>query len=126
MICSIICGCAQKPANEDIFNNWVDGAEPVSALKEYVETVTDDKSEKDKVRTIFDIQMIKERGIICFTYYGDGFLQHMIRILTGTLLEVGIGENDPEDLLQILEQRKRANAGFMVPAKGLFLDKVEY
>ena len=87
---------------------------------------TDDKSEKDKVRTIFDIQMIKERGIICFTYYGDGFLQHMIRILTGTLLEVGIGEKDPEDLLQILEQRKRANAGFMVPAKGLFLDKVEY
>ncbi len=87
---------------------------------------TDDKSEKDKVRTIFEIQIARERGIICFTYYGDGFLQHMIRILTGTLLEVGTGEKSPEDILQILERRKRAEAGFMVPAKGLFLDKVEY
>ena len=87
---------------------------------------TDDKSEKDKVRTVYEIAIVQERGIICFTYYGDGFLQHMVRILTGTLLEVGVGEKCSEDISKILGQKERAKAGFMVPAKGLFLDKVEY
>ena len=87
---------------------------------------TDDKSEKDKVRTIYWIEITEENGIICFAYYGNGFLQHMIRILTGTLLEVGTGKKMPEDIISILEQKERAKAGFMVPAKGLFLEKVEY
>ena len=87
---------------------------------------TDDKSEKDKVRTVFQIEITEEKGILCFSYHGDGFLQHMVRILTGTLLEVGIGVKSPEDMVEILEQKERAKAGFMVPAKGLFLDKVEY
>ncbi len=87
---------------------------------------TDDKSEKDKVRTIYGIEITEENGIICFSYDGDGFLQHMIRILTGTLLEVGTGKKMPEDITSILEQKERAKAGFMVPAKGLFLEEVEY
>ena len=87
---------------------------------------TDDKSEKDKVRTVFQIEITEEKGILCFSYHGDGFLQHMVRILTGTLLEVGIGVKSPDDMVTILEQKERAKAGFMVPAKGLFLDKVEY
>ena len=87
---------------------------------------TDDKSEKDKVRTISQIEITEEKGILCFTYDGDGFLQHMVRILTGTLLEVGSGEKASEDIPKILEAKERAQAGFMVPAKGLFLDKVEY
>ena len=87
---------------------------------------TDDKTEKDKVRTIYKIEITKERGIFCFTYHGDGFLQHMIRILTGTLLEVGEGTKRPEEILEILSQRERAKAGFMAPAKGLFLEEVEY
>lgn len=88
---------------------------------------TNDKSEeKDKVRNIYRIQIEEQDGMIVFTYYGDGFLQHMIRILTGTLLEVGKGEKNPEDIIQILEIKERSKAGFMVPAKGLFLDKVEY
>jgi tRNA pseudouridine38-40 synthase len=87
---------------------------------------TDDKSEKDKVRTISQIEITEEKGILCFTYDGDGFLQHMVRILTGTLLEVGSGEKAAEDIPKTLEAKERAQAGFMVPAKGLFLDKVEY
>ena len=87
---------------------------------------TDDKTEKDKVRNIYQITITKKNGILCFTYWGDGFLQHMIRILTGTLLEVGAGFRKPEDIELILKQKERAKAGFMVPAKGLFLDTVEY
>ena len=87
---------------------------------------TDDKTEKDKLRQVYRIEITEEKGILCFEYHGDGFLQHMVRILTGTLLEVGDGSKSPDDMNVILEQKERAKAGFMVPAKGLFLDKVEY
>lgn len=87
---------------------------------------TDDKTEKDKIRTIYAIEIHEKDGLLEFVYHGNGFLQHMIRILTGTLLEVGKGERKPEDMLQVLSCRERAKAGFMAPAKGLFLDEVDY
>ena len=87
---------------------------------------TDDKTERSKVRTIHDIQIRDSQGNIEFEYYGDGFLMHMIRILTGTLLEVGMGQKRAEDVPIILKEKKRENAGFLVPAKGLFLEKVDY
>ena len=87
---------------------------------------TDDKTNKDKVRTIYDIQILEKNRVLEFIYQGDGFLQHMIRILTGTLLEVGSGKKKPEDMETILESKERAKAGFMAPAKGLFLEKVDY
>ena len=59
-------------------------------------------------------------------YHGDGFLQHMIRILTGTLLEVGEGRRTPESVKEILEAKDREKAGFTAPAKGLILLEVEY
>lgn len=88
---------------------------------------TDDKTvEKVKVRTIYEIKICESHGRIEFVYTGDGFLQHMVRILTGTLLEVGTGKRTPEEILWILEEKERAKAGFMVPAKGLFLENVDY
>ena len=88
---------------------------------------TDDKiNEKDKVRKIQKISIEEKNGLIHFCYQGNGFLQHMVRIMTGTLLEVGRGDRNPEEIREILDSNERANAGFLVPAKGLFLDKVEY
>lgn len=88
---------------------------------------TDDKTVgKDKQRTIYQIEIWEEKGTYCFSYYGDGFMQHMVRIITGTLLEVGKGARNPEEIAMIIEQRERAKAGFMAPAKGLFLEYVEY
>ena len=87
---------------------------------------TDDKTEKDKIRTIYNIQIIEKNGILEFVYSGDGFLQHMVRILSGTLLEIGSGKMKPEELKYVLESKERAKAGFMAPAKGLFLEKVDY
>ena len=88
---------------------------------------TDDKMlEKEKVRTIYEIKICEQNGQIRFSYHGDGFLQHMVRILTGTLLEVGSGKKQPSEILTILKERNRSCAGFMAPAKGLFLEKVEY
>lgn len=87
---------------------------------------TDDKTNRSKVRTIHEIQIRETNGNLEFEYYGDGFLMHMVRILTGTLLEVGMGQKKAEDVPIILKEKKRENAGFLVPAKGLFLEEVYY
>ena len=55
-----------------------------------------------------------------------GFLHHMIRILTGTLLEVGMKKRSLSSVAELLEVRDREKAGFTAPAKGLTLEKVLY
>lgn len=59
-------------------------------------------------------------------YEGTGFLYHMVRILTGTLLEAGTGQRSPESAGEALDSRDRRQAGFLAPARGLFLQKVYY
>jgi tRNA pseudouridine38-40 synthase len=63
---------------------------------------------------------------IRFIYSGNGFLYHMVRILTGTLLEVGKHKRKPEEIAEILASGSRENAGELVPAKGLTLVEVRY
>ena len=84
------------------------------------------KMKKSTVRTIEEIRLVKEGQFLHIDYYGDGFLQHMVRIMTGTLLEVGRGERAPEDIADILNKKDRKVAGFMAPAKGLCLMQVYY
>ena len=59
------------------------------------------------------------------TFRGDGFLYHMVRILTGTLLEVGLGKRAPEEMPAILAAKDRTAAGPTAPAQGLTLVRVE-
>lgn len=81
---------------------------------------------KSTVRTIESIDIKEEAGELRFLYRGNGFLFHMVRILTGTLLEVGEGKRKPADMERILCARERKNAGETVPAKGLTLLEVKY
>ena len=82
------------------------------------------KSRKSTVRTIQKIEIEKTGEEIRFVYKGDGFLYHMVRILTGTLLETGTGERKPEDMQTIMDRGMRDGAGALVPAKGLTLVEV--
>lgn len=84
------------------------------------------KSKKSTVRTIEEIRIEVKEDIISIFYSGNGFLFHMVRILTGTLLEVGSGERKPDEIKEILAKRKRDSAGFLVPATGLTLLEVRY
>ena len=84
------------------------------------------KFKKSTVRTIEKIHIEQDGEKIEIFYTGNGFLYHMVRILTGTLIEVGMGLRKPEDMPVILESRDRANAGRLVPPEGLMLMKVEY
>ena len=57
---------------------------------------------------------------------GDGFLRHMVRAITGTLIEIGRGRRPVEWISEVLESRDRSRAGQNVPAEGLFLVTVHY
>lgn len=84
------------------------------------------KMKKSTVRTVYSIDVQKQSDNIVITYTGDGFLQNMIRIITGTLIEIGDGRRQPGSIEKILESKNRENAGYTAPACGLTLEKVEY
>lgn len=81
---------------------------------------------KDKVRTIYRIECVLEGNELTFIYEGNGFLYNMVRILTGTLIEVGIWKREPKELQTIIESKDRAVAGKTAPAQGLYLWEVYY
>ena len=84
------------------------------------------KMKKSTVRTIYDITIAVEEGYLRMSFYGNGFLQNMVRILTGTLLEVGYGRKDAGDMEAILAACDRQTAGPTAPPYGLTLLEVEY
>lgn len=86
------------------------------------------RMKKSSIRTIYDIQIEEDtaRQLLLFTFTGNGFLYNMVRILSGTLIEIGLGLRSPEDIPNILEGRERNLAGHTAPAKGLFLMQVFY
>ena len=84
------------------------------------------RGKKSTVRTIWDIEIKKIGNEVAITYKGDGFLYHMVRILSGTLIEVGLLERSIESVKDALESLDRQNAGFLAPAKGLTLLEVLY
>ncbi len=82
---------------------------------------------KSTVRNLEQVTITEnENHILTLDFYGDGFLYHMVRILTGTLLEVGIGTKSSEDMTHMINARNRETAGFTAPQQGLFLMEVEY
>lgn len=84
------------------------------------------KMKKSTIRTIDRIDIERRGDLLTFTFHGDGFLQHMVRILVGTLIEVGCGRMEPEQMPDILAAQRRSEAGPTAPAGGLTLMSVDY
>ena len=84
------------------------------------------RGKKSTVRTIEAIEIEQTGADITISFTGNGFLYHMVRILTGTLVEVGLHKKTQEDMQAILASLNREQAGVMAPAQGLFLVNVEY
>ena len=84
------------------------------------------RMKKSTVRTVDTILIERRRDRVVFTFHGNGFLQNMVRILVGTLLEVGRGYWEPEHVREILEAKDRRQAGPTAPPEGLCLMKVDY
>lgn len=83
-------------------------------------------STKTTVRTISELNIKTNNDQIIFYITGDGFLYNMVRIIVGTLIEVGIGRIKPEAVLEIILSKQREKAGPCIPAAGLCLEKVYY
>ena len=81
---------------------------------------------KSTVRKIEEIRIEQDGPDIRISYTGDGFLYHMVRILTGTLVETGLGLRDADSMEALLESRDRSLAGRLMPPEGLMLMNVEY
>ena len=84
------------------------------------------RMKKSTIRTIYDILLEKTEDKLTLHFYGNGFLYQMVRILTGTLIEVGEGKRKAGDMAAILAAKSREAAGFTAPSRGLFLRQVFY
>lgn len=83
-------------------------------------------SSKSSVRIIYKAEIIKDKDRIFIELTGNGFLYNMVRIISGTLLDVGIGKIKPEEIPEIIESKQRGRAGRTLPAHGLCLMEVNY
>lgn len=84
------------------------------------------KMKKSTVRTIERISIYQDKTLVVLNIAGDGFLQQMIRIIAGTLIEVGLGTRSPDSLTDLLAVKDRQMAGYTAPAGGLCLAAVFY
>ena len=83
-------------------------------------------SNKSSIRTIYEAKVYKKEDRIYIELTGNGFLYNMVRIIAGTLVDVGIGKIEPEKVAEIIESKKRENAGKTLPPNGLYLLNVIY
>ena len=81
---------------------------------------------KSKIRTIHSIDIKKRNEFIDIVVEGDSFLRNMVRIITGTLVEIGIGKRKPAEIKLILQAEDRRLSGHTAPPQGLYLEKVFY
>lgn len=81
---------------------------------------------KSSVRELKCLQITEHGPELCFILTADGFLHHMVRIIVGTLLEIGMGKREVDSIPQILESHRRELAGETAPACGLCLEEVCY
>lgn len=104
------------------------GTEYLLGTHDFISFCSNKKFKKSSVRTIYEIHLRyePEKELLTMDYTGNGFLYNMVRILTGTLIEIGLGLRKPEDIPSIIEGKNRGLAGHTAPAKGLFLISVKY
>jgi len=101
-------------------------AEVLCGTHDYRAFTSNKRSRKSTVRTVDSISIEKRGDEIRFTFRGNGFLYHMVRIMMGTLLEAGLHKRDAAQIAGLLEAGTREEAGYLAPAKGLALVEVFY
>lgn len=81
---------------------------------------------KSNIRTITSIYIQESNGLINIYIEGNGFLYNMVRIIVGSLIDVGLNKKSPEDIKDMLQAKDRKVASDTAPSKGLYLYKVKY
>ncbi len=102
------------------------GASYLEGTHDFAAFCANVSKKKSTVRTIERVAVIQDGREVDIVITGNGFLHKMVRIITGTLVEVGLGQREPMDIKRLLEEGVRREAGVTIPARGLILQEVEY
>ena len=102
------------------------GAEYLEGTHDFRGFASSHLSAENTERTIYETKLWKEEDMIHFRITGNGFLYNMVRIIVGTLMEIGKGDYPPERVLEILEKKDRSLAGATARACGLTLLEIRY
>ncbi len=104
------------------------GADLLCGTHDFKSFCTNKRMKKSSIRTIYDIKIEqqKDNELLLITFHGNGFLYNMVRIMVGTLIEIGLGIRTPEAINEAFDGLDRSLAGHTAPAKGLFLINVDY
>ena len=113
----------KRDLNADIMNK---AAEKFIGKYDFSSFCASGSSVEDNTRTVFSATVSKKGDIIEFAVEADGFLYNMVRIMAGTLIDVGAAKLSPSDIPMIIAKKDRSAAGATAPAQGLFLDDVIY
>ena len=115
-----------KKLDEESFENMKRAAAMLVGKHDFSSYMAADSKIKDTVRTVYNAELSREGDLITFRVSADGFLYNMVRIFVGTLVDVGYGRIDADEIKAITEACDRSRAGSTAPPHGLFLNKVEY
>ncbi len=101
-------------------------AEYLVGMHDFKSFCGNSRMKKSTVRMVDVVRIETSGNYIRFYIHGNGFLQNMVRIIVGTLIEVGLGKREPDEMAGIIEAKDRKKAGVTAPALGLCLMKVDY
>ncbi len=104
------------------------GASYLIGTHDFKSFCSNKRMKKSSVRTIYDISFETSENdeLLNITFRGNGFLYNMVRIMVGTLIEIGLNKRSPESILEAFDGLDRSLAGHTAPANGLFLMDVIY
>lgn len=101
-------------------------AELLTGTHDFRSFTSEKRKDKDTIRNLKSIEIVQRNQYLKLYFCGEGFLYHMVRILAGTLIEVGMKKKTAEEIPEIFQGKNRFRAGFMAPAHGLMLMNVVY
>ena len=124
IFCRKYCYQIQKPLDVDAMK---EAAKHIVGTHDFASFQSAGGQERETtVRTVFGLDVFRNGQDVVIEIAGDGFLYNMVRIITGTLVEVGLGKRKADDLVSIIESTDRTKAGHKAPAEGLYLVEVYY
>ncbi len=115
-----------KPITDEGIENMKAGAQYFCGLHDFAAFMSSGSSVKSTERTVYSCNVVANADEITIRISADGFLYNMVRIICGTLLEVGKGSVLPEQISDIILSKNRQTAGPTLPAHGLYLVEVKY
>ena len=115
-----------KPITEEALQKMNEAASHWIGTHDFSSYMAADSKITDAVRTIYEAEVVRHGDEIEFRVSANGFLYHMVRILTGTLICVAEGKISPEEIDSLTASKDRSRAGMTAPACGLFLNRVVY